>query len=329
MFGETIGIDLGSSFTRIYLKGQGIVLSEPTVAAVECESKKILCVGCDAEEMVGRTPKNVYAIRPVKHGVISDFHTTEKILKYFVKKACGNRLFKPSAIISVPGEISQVSERAVIDAAISAGIKNVELTDVPIASSMGAGIDISVPRGSLIVDIGAERCDVAVISTGGIVLNSSIKTGGSSFDRAISDYVKKEKRIIIGERVSKEIKTSIATLNGEEKSVSARGRCLLTGLPKTFEITSEEIMPQITSVAMEIVFAIVSLLENTPPQLICDISESEIVICGGSANLEGIDKLLEKYTGIRCIVAENSADCTIKGIGKFIEEEDIIYNKAL
>lgn len=326
MFSETVGIDLGTHYTRIYVKGQGIVLCEPTVAAIDYNSKRIICAGIEAEEMVGRTPKNVYSIRPLKHGIISDYRTTEKIIKHFIKKALGNRIFKPSALICVPGEISQVSERAVVDAALGAGMKNIELADTAVAAAMGAGIDISPPRGCMVADIGAENCDVAVISMGGIVSNRSIKTAGSSFDRAISEYIKREKRIIIGERAAGEVKMNIASLADDDKSYIVGGRCLLSGLPKTCEVTSAEIMPCIKNVAGEIVSAVKSVLENTPPQLLCDICDSGIYLCGGGASLRGLDRLIYENTGIKCIVAEEGSSCAIKGIGKLIENDMEVYN---
>jgi len=327
LFGETIGIDLGSSYTRIYMKGQGVVLCEPTVAAVE--GGKILSIGAGADEMIGRTPRNIRAIRPISHGVISDLETTEKIIKYFVKKACGNRLFKPSAVISVPGEISEVCERAVIDAAIGAGIKSAELTDIPIAAAIGAGADIGKPCGSMICDIGSEKTDIAVISMGGIVLNAFTKTAGASFDEVISDFIKKEKRVAIGEKAAENVKIAIGSLDGEGDKVSVRGRCLVSGLPKSVEISAEEIMPSLKEKAMDIVYAVLSVLENTPPQLLSDISDSGIILCGGGANLKGIDKTVFDFTGIKCIVAEMSDECTIKGLGKIIENEVEEINKAL
>ena len=327
MFSETVGIDLGTSYTRIYMRGAGVVLCEPTVAALDRKAGKILSVGAGADEMIGRTPKNVYAIRPLRHGVISDCYLAEQIIKYFVKKTLGSRLFKPSALICVPGDISEVCERAVIDAAIGAGFKNVELCDSPVASAIGAGMDILKPRGVMVVDIGGGSCDVAVLSMGGMVLNTSVKTAGESFDSAIREYIKKEKRIAIGERAAEEIKIKVATLADDREQLMLKGRCLLTGLPKTAEISSEEIMPVVESVAGDIVSAILMVLENTPPQLLSDISESGIVLCGGGASLKGLDALIKKYTGIECTLSEKNDECTIMGIGKMIEGERL--NKAL
>lgn len=327
MFSETVGIDLGTSYTRIYMRGAGIVLCEPTVAAIDNTAGKILSVGLGADEMIGREPKNVHAIRPLKHGVISDYQVAQQIIKYFVRKALGNRIFKPSALICVPGDISEVCERAVIDAAIGAGLKNVELCDVPIASAMGAGLDILKPRGAMVVDIGAGSCDVAVLSMGGMVLNSSVKTAGESFDKAIKEYIKKEKRIAIGEKAAEEVKIKLASLNECGEHLVIKGRCLLTGLPKTAEITSGEILPAIENTAMDIVSAILTVLENTPPQLLSDISESGIVLCGGGASMEGIETLILRHTGIECSKAERSDECTALGIGKMIDGEKL--NKAL
>ncbi len=321
MFSETVGIDLGTSYTRIYMRGQGVVLCEPTVAAIDNLSGKILSVGVGADEMIGRTPKNVHAIRPLKHGVISDYQVAEKVIKYFIKKALGNRLFKPSALICVPGDISEVCERAVIDAAIGAGLKNVELCDVPMASAMGADVDVLKPRGAFIADIGAGSSDIAVISMGGMVLNSLIKTAGESFDSAIREYIKKEKRIAIGDRAAEDIKKKCTVSDEGRESHIVKGRCLLTGLPKTSEITSEEIVPVVENVAMDIVSAILTLLENTPPQLLSDISESGIVLCGGGANIKGLDALIKKHTGIECFIADRCDECTILGIGKMIDGE--------
>ena len=313
MFGDTIGIDLGSSFVRIYMKGQGVLLCESTVAAVE--GGNVISAGNTAAEICGRAPKNIKAVHPVQNAVISDADTAEKIIRYFIKKACGNRLFKPSGIISVPGEISAVCENALISAAEGAGMKNVELCDVPIAAAIGAGVNIMKPRGTFICDVGSGCSDIAVISAGGIVISSLTKTAGDSFDKVIADYIKNEKHIEIGKKTAESVK---AALSRSEK-INVRGRCLYEGLPKKAETDAEELIPVIRAKAMEIVFEIIEVLKKTPPGLLNDISDDGIILCGGSANLALLPEMIEEYTGIKCIVPERNGECVINGIGKMIE----------
>jgi len=329
LFSETIGIDIGSKNVRIYVKGQGVALCESTVVAAYVHSGEIISVGEAAEEMIGRTPKNVKAIMPVEHGIISDFDTTEKIIKHFVKKICGRRLFKPSAIVNAPGEINSVCERAIIDTLISAGIREVSVADGTAMSLVGAGIDISRPGGNMICDIGGGKSDVAVISMGGIVAGKCIKTAGETFDVEIADYIKRQKGVIISHKNAEEVKKEIGTLKKSDMWAKVRGRCLLTGLPKTVEVTAEELLPIFTDKTREIVTAVMQVLEVTPPALVGDIIDNGIYLSGGGALLEGIDSEISNATGIEVNVCENPQECLIMGLGRLLAQEDYVAEKEL
>ena len=336
MLGQDIGIDLGTSSVLIYTKERGIIAKEPAVVAVDKDTNRLITVGRDAQKMLGRTPGNIIAARPLKEGVISDYTVTERMLKYFMQrvtqKGVFSSIFKPRVIISVPSRITEVEERAVIDAGLSAGARKVCLIEEPLAAALGAGIDLTQPRGSLVVDMGGGTSDIAVVSLGGIVISKSIKTAGDNFDESIIRYIRKKYNILIGERTAEELKIKIGCVRKRDKllAMDIRGRSLISGLPKTLQVTSDEIYDAIYESAMNIVEEIKNVLEETPPELMGDISANGIVLTGGCAYIYGIDKMIQTETGIKTIIAQEPEECVIYGIGKAMENNDILnsYNKA-
>ena len=294
LFSSDIGIDLGTATVLVYVKGKGVVLNEPSVVAVDKVSGKILSVGAEAQKMLGRTPGNIIAIRPLREGVISDYEMTERMIKEFIRKVQGFRLFKPNVVICVPSIITEVEERAVIDAGTQAGAKRVFLIEEPVAAAIGAGIDIAKPNGNMVVDIGGGTTDVAVISLGGIVESTSIKIAGDKFDDAIVKYVRRKHNALIGERTAELIKKNIGCVypRTEEVSMEVKGRCLMTGLPRTFTVNSTEILDALEEVSASIVEAIHWVIERTPPELTGDISTNGIVMTGGGSLIWGFDKLV-------------------------------------
>ncbi len=316
-----IGIDLGTASVLVFVKGKGIVLCEPSVVAVDKISGKILAVGADAQKMLGRTPGNIIAIRPLRDGVISDYEMTEKMIKEFIKKALGFRLFRPNLIICIPSVITEVEERAVIDAGTQAGAKRVFLIEEPVAAAIGAGIDIAQPNGNMIVDIGGGTADIAVISLGSIVDSASIKVAGDKFDEAIVKYIRRKHNVVIGERTAEEIKMSIGCVYQypETKEMEVKGRCLMTGLPRTFTVTSDEMLEALEETASKIVEAVHSVLETTAPELVGDIATNGIVMTGGGSLLYGFDKLIEMKTGIATRVADDAISCVSYGTGKALD----------
>jgi rod shape-determining protein MreB len=316
-----IGIDLGTASVLVFVKGKGIVLCEPSVVAVDKLSGKILAVGADAQRMLGRTPGNIIAVRPLREGVISDYEMTEKMIKEFIKKALGFRLFRPNLIICIPSMVSEVEERAVIDAGTQAGAKRVFLIEEPVAAAIGAGIDIAQPNGNMIVDIGGGTADIAVISLGSIVDSTSVKIAGDKFDEAIVKYIRKKHNVLIGERTAEEMKMSIGCVHPypETRSMEVKGRCLMTGLPRTFTVTSDEMFEALEEVASKIVEAVHAVLERTAPELIGDIATNGIVMTGGGSLLYGFDKLIEMKTGIATRVADDAISCVSYGTGKALD----------
>ncbi len=314
-----VGIDLGTASVLVYVRGKGIVLREPSVVAVERSTNKVLSVGSEAQKMLGRTPSSIIAVRPLRDGVISDYEMTEKMIKYFLKKVCGNfMLFRPRVMICVPSGITEVEERAVIDAATQAGAKKTYLVEEPIAAALGAGIDIYKANGNMIIDIGGGTSDVAVISLGGVVCSASIKVAGDKFDEAIIKYCRRKHSILIGERTSEKIKVEIgcAFPQEEKTSVEIKGRCLLTGLPKIIQITCDEILEAFEECLESIVEAVHSVLERTPPELVGDIAANGIILTGGGALIKGFADLIEFKTGIPTSVADDAISCVAKGTGK-------------
>lgn len=326
MFGKDIGIDLGTASVIIYVRGKGIVLREPSVVAIDRGTGKVLRVGVEAQEMLGRTPGNIKAIRPMRDGVISDYETTEKMLKYFIKKVNGRTLFKPNVIVCVPSQINEVEERAVRDAAFNAGARHVELIEEPMAAAIGAGIDIMKPRGSMVIDIGGGTADIAVLSLGDVVVSASVKSAGDKFNEAIVRYVQKKFNILIGERTAEDIKIKIGSLSPrpEKLSMTVRGRSYTSGLPQEFTINSDDTIVAFSDTAAQIIEAVHDVLSNTPPELIGDISSSGIVMTGGGGLIYGFDKLIASKVGIRVDVAEDAISCVATGTGSALEYiEDI------
>ncbi|HOQ76605.1 MAG TPA: rod shape-determining protein [Thermoclostridium sp.] len=327
--GLDIGIDLGTASMLIYVKGKGIVLQEPSVVAIDKNTDKILAVGEEARRMLGRTPGNIVACRPLRDGVISDFHVTERMLRYFLNKVTASsffRLFKPRVMICVPSGVTEVEKRAVEDAAIQAGARKTYLIEEPIAAAIGAGIDITKACGSMVVDVGGGTTDIAVISLGGTVVSTSIKVAGDKFDEAIVRYMRKKHNLMVGERTAEELKISIGTVfpRPQEVSMDIRGRNLVSGLPKTITVTSTELMEALDEPVSSIVEAVHSVLERTPPELAADISDRGIVMTGGGSLVYGLDKLLEHKTGIKVIIADDAVSAVAMGTGKALDNLDML-----
>ena len=328
-FGQDIGIDLGTATVIAYIKGKGIVLREPSVVAVDNNTGDVLAVGQEARRMLGRTPGNIIATRPLKDGVISDYTVTEKMLKYFINKIGGKSIFAPRIMICIPSQVTEVEKKAVIDAASQAGARKVYLIEEPIAAAIGAGIDISKPCGNMIVDIGGGTTDIAVISLGGSVVSTSIKVAGDKFDEAVVKYIKKKHNVIIGDRTAEELKVNIGCVYPKIQDVEMdiRGRDLGTGLPKTLTISSSEMMEALIEPAMMIVDAVHSVLEKTPPELAADISDKGIYMTGGGSLLDGLDKLLKEKTGINVMIAQDTVSCVALGTGKALDNLDSLDGK--
>ncbi len=331
-FTEEVGIDLGTANVLVYIKGQGIVLNEPSVVAIDKDTNEILAVGEEAREMLGRTPARIVAVRPLKDGVISDYDMTERMLKYFIRKACGSsRFFRPRLMVCVPSGVTEVEKRAVREAASQAGGKSVFLMEEPVAAAIGAGLDISRPDGIMIIDIGGGTTDIAVISMGGIVTSISEKVAGDRFDEAIVKFMRKNHSLYVGERTAEDLKIRIGTAYPREESVSVecKGRDLVTGLPKTMYVTSEEIMEALDEPLTVICESVHNVLERTPPELAADISSSGIVLTGGGAYLWGIDKRIQERTGIKVRVAEDAKSCVAIGTGEALNDMDVIKRSQL
>ncbi len=324
IFGQDIGIDLGTASVIAYVKGKGIVLREPAVVAVNNITGEVLAVGHEARRMLGRTPGNIVATRPLKDGVISDYTVTEKMLKYFIGKIGGRGLFAPRIMICIPSQVTEVEKKAVIDAASNAGARKVYLIEEPIAAAIGAGLDISKPCGNMIVDIGGGTTDIAVISLGGAVVSSSLKVAGDKFDEYIVKYIKKRHNVMIGERTAEELKVQIGCVYPkiQDMEMDVRGRDLITGLPKTITMYSSEMMEALEEPAMLIVDAVHSVLERTPPELAADISDKGIYMTGGGCLIDGLDRLLQEKTGINVMIAEDAISCVAKGTGKALDNLD-------
>ena len=327
--GQDIGIDLGTATVIAYAKGKGLVLREPSVVAVEKNTGDVLAVGEEARKMLGRTPGNIIATRPLREGVISDYTVTEKMLKYFINKICGKYVFAPRIMICVPSLVTEVEKKAVIDAASQAGARRVYLIEEPLAAAIGAGLDITRPCGNMVVDIGGGTTDIAIISLGGTVISTSIKVAGDKFDEAIVKYIKKAHNIIIGERTAEDLKINIGCVYPkiQDKEMQIRGRDLTTGLPKTVTIYSSEMLEALADSANQIVEAVHSLLEKTPPELAADISEKGIYMTGGGCLIDGLDKLLHDATGINVMIANDSESCVALGTGKALNHLDQIDGK--
>lgn len=328
--GRDIGIDLGTATVIAYIKGKGIVLREPSVVAVDNNTRDVLAVGGEARRMLGRTPGNIVATRPLREGVISDYTVTEKMLKYFINKVGGKTLFAPRIMICIPSRVTEVEKKAVIDAATNAGARKVFLIEEPIAAAIGAGIDISKPCGNMVIDIGGGTTDVAVISLGGAVVSTSIKVAGDKFDEAVVKYIKKKYNISIGERTAEDLKINIGCVYPkiQDMEMEVRGRDLISGLPKTVMIHSSEMLEALIEPAMMIVDAVHSVLEKTPPELAADISDRGIYMTGGGCLVDGLDKLIQEKTGINVMIAQDTVSCVALGTGKALENLDILDSKT-
>ena len=323
---KDIAIDLGTATILVYVKGKGIVLREPSVVAIDKDTNEVLAVGDEARKMLGRTPGNIVAIRPLKDGVISDYTVTEKMLKYFINKVCGRFMFSPRIMICIPSAVTEVERKAVIDAANHAGAKKVYLIEEPLAAAIGAGIDITKPYGTMIVDIGGGTTDIAVISLGGVVKSKTIKIAGDKFDEAIVKYVKKNKNLIIGERTAEEIKIKIGSMYPKPnlETMIVKGRDLNTGLPSQIDITSDDILEALDDSREELIEGIYAILEETPPELLADISTRGIYITGGGGLIDGLDKLIEEKTKIPTMVAADAVSCVAIGTGKALNHLELL-----
>lgn len=328
--GLDIGIDLGTATIVACVKGKGIVLREPSVVAINRKTNDVLAVGKEARRMIGRTPSNILAIRPLRDGVISDFTATSKMLKYCINKACSKNGFGGfRMMICVPSQITEVEKRAVIDVAMQNGAKKAYLIEEPVAAAIGAGIDIAKPCGNLVVDVGGGTTDIAVISIGGSVVSTSLKVAGDKFDRNIIKYIKRKYNVLIGERTAEDIKIEIGCVypRKEDISMEARGRNLDNGLPVTIKLHSSEIMEALIEPAMQIVEAVKGVLEKTPPELTADISERGIYMTGGGSLLYGLDKLIQQNTGINVMIAQDAISCVAIGTGKALDNLDALDSK--
>ena len=322
MVSTDIGIDLGTASILVYIRGKGVVLKEPSVVAFDRDTNRIKAIGEEARLMLGRTPGNIVAVRPLRQGVISDYTVTVKMLKYFIQKAVGKKMFrKPRISVCVPSGVTEVEKKAVEDATIQAGARSVAIIEEPIAAAIGAGIDISRPCGNMIVDIGGGTSDIAVISLGGTVVSQSIKIAGDDFDEAIVRFMRKKHNLLIGERTAEDIKIKIGTAyrRPQVETMDVRGRNLVTGLPKTVTVTSEETEEALKETTSQIVEAVHSVLEKTPPELAADVADRGIVLTGGGALLRGLEELIEEKTGINTMTAEEPMTAVAIGTGKYVE----------
>ncbi|MPW27193.1 MreB/Mrl family cell shape determining protein [Alkalibaculum sp. M08DMB] len=321
-FRKDIGIDLGTANILVYVKGKGIVLQEPSVVAIDTNTNEIKAIGSDARAMLGRTPGNIQAIRPLQDGVISDFKITERMLKYFIAKVSGTRrLFRPRVVVGIPSGATEVEKRAVEQAVLSAGGSNPVIVEEPVAAAIGAGIDITQPTGNMVVDIGGGTTDIAVLSLGGIVESISIKIAGDKFDEAIVRYMRKNHNVLIGERTAEDLKMNIGTVfqGTEEKHMEIRGRDLLSGLPRSISVSSEEIRVSLADSIDSVINAIHSVLEKTPPELASDISDTGIYLTGGGALLGGLDLLIQERMGVPVNIVENAESAVALGTGKILD----------
>lgn len=325
-FSKDMGIDLGTANTLVHLRGKGIIIREPSVVAVEKDTNNVLAVGAEAKRMIGRTPGNIVAIRPLKDGVIADFDITQAMLRFFIKKAIRNKSFvRPRVVVGVPSGVTAVEKRAVVDAAVQAGAREAYLIEEPMAAAIGAGLPVQDATGSMVVDIGGGTAEVAVISLGGIVVSKSIRTAGDEMDDAIVQYIKRKYNMLVGERTAEEVKIEIGTALDVDRParMNIRGRDLVTGLPKTLTINQNQIREALAEPVEAIVDAIKSTLEKTPPELAADIMDRGIVMTGGSSLLRNFDRLLSRETGMPVVVSEDALSCVALGTGIAVEHIDV------
>ncbi|MEW6624936.1 MAG: rod shape-determining protein [Bacillota bacterium] len=333
-WGTDIGIDLGTATVLVYVKGKGIVLNEPSVVAIDKKTGQIFAVGEAARRMLGRTPGNIVAVRPLREGVIADYESTERMLRYFIEKACGRRLFfKPRVMVCIPSGITGVEERAVREAAMQAGARQAYLIEEPMAAALGAGLIISEANGTMVVDIGGGTTDVAVLSLGGIVCAKSLRVGGDKFDEAIVRYIRREFNLMIGERSAEELKVNVGTANPKslraEAIMDIKGRDLVTGLPKTIHISGLQVYTAIQEPLEAIVAGVKEVLEKTPPELASDIINKGVVLTGGGSMLHGLDELLVEETGLPIHLADDPVSCVALGTGKALQMLDVLKDTGM
>ncbi len=335
MLSKRIGIDLGTANTLVYMVGQGIVLNEPTVVAVTAEENRVVAVGKEAKEMLGRTPGNIVALRPLRDGVIADYTITEAMLTYFIDKAAGQaRFFKPEVMICIPAGVTQVERRAVLDATMAAGAKVAYLIEEPLAAAIGAKIPIAQAAGHMIVDTGGGSTECAVISLGGVVVHDSVRVGGNKIDEAITNYCKKKFNLLIGERTAEEIKIQIGNAviddkrEAENTKMEIKGRDAISGLPRTIELNETHVNEAIYPVLVDIISAVKGVLEQTPPELASDIIDKGVVMSGGTSQLKNLDKLMTKITGVPCHLAEDPLLCVVRGTGVALENIEL-YKRSI
>jgi cell shape determining protein, MreB/Mrl family len=324
-----IGVDLGTATVLVYIKGKGIMLREPSVVAIDRDTNRIIAIGEEARRMLGRTPGNIVAIRPLREGVIADYDTTESMLRHFIEKVAGRSMFfKPRIMVCVPSGVTTVEKRAVLEAAMQAGARKTYLIEEPLAAALGAGLVISEPCGAMVVDIGGGTTDVAVLSLGGIVVSESLRVGGDKFDESLVRYIKKEYNIMIGERTAEEIKVNVGTAypSGRNESMEIRGRDLVSGLPKTMRIGSTETREALAEPISLIIECVKTVLEKTPPELAADIVDRGIVMTGGGSLLHGLDRLISEETGIPTYLAEDPLSCVALGTGKALESLETLQD---
>jgi rod shape-determining protein MreB len=329
LFSRDIGIDLGTANTLVHVRDRGIVISEPSVVAIDQKTRRVLAIGAEAKRMLGRTPANIIAVRPLRDGVISDFDVTEQMIKYFVHKVHDRvgLIPRPRMLIGIPSGVTEVEKRAVRDAAINAGARWARLIEEPMAAAIGAGLPVAEPTGSLIVDIGGGTTEVAVISLGGIVVSRSIRIGGDELDQDIIAYARREYNLLLGERTAEDVKIALGSAypgDYDEQRVMLRGRDLLTGLPRAVEITADQLREAIEPSVSQIVDAIKDTIEETPPELVADIMDQGIVLAGGGALLQGLDRRVSEATQMPVHVADDPLTCVVRGTGKALEDLDVM-----
>jgi len=330
MLGINIGIDLGTTTIIIYVEGKGIVLSEPSVAACDAKTGRMLATGNKAYDMLGRNPDSVKVVRPMKDGVVSDFTVIQSMLIYYIQKICGNRIFKPNVIICTPSSVTELEKRTILDLATASGAGRACLIEEPLAAAIGAGLDISHPCGTLVVDIGGGTTDIAVITMGSIAISKSIKIAGNAFDEAIMRHMRRERNLLIGEITAEDIKKKIgcAYLRDEELAVGVKGKNYITGMPSFFEISSTEVYLAMREQIESVGDAVHSVLEITPPEMAADIADRGIYVTGGGALLRGMDVMINRKTGITTTVANDPVNCVANGIGKVLKDLNILYDNG-
>ena len=328
---RNIGIDLGTATVLVYVQGKGIVLQEPSVVAIDTNTDRILKVGIEAQQMLGRTPGNIVAVRPLRDGVISQYEVTLKMIQYFIRRACGNLFFQPHVMICIPSGITEVEEKAVLDAAREAGAQKTYLIEEPVAAAIGAGLNIYAPIGNMVVDIGGGTTDVAVLSLGGVVVSRSTKIAGDKFDEAIIRYVRRKYNVLIGERTAEAVKKQIGAVydHPEAVHVEVKGRCIRQGLPKVITISSKEMIEALAEPITAILDVICWVIENTPPELLGDILHNGIVMTGGGSLLYGFDQLITQVTGIKTRVAKDAVSCVAIGTGKSLDNLDLLQEDTV